>query len=449
MQKVDFKKYLGNPFLCVCGREHVCAVEDIIIGERVLEQLPEVLAKYNYKNICVVSDVNTQKAAGVKIHDILDQNNIIYQKLIFPDKFLIPDEQAIGKMTIELDRNCDLIIAIGSGTINDICKYMSYRLKIDYFIIATAPSMDGYASNVAPLIINHTKITMEVGMPKIIMADLEILCQAPMEMIAAGVGDVLGKYICLMDWKLAHIIKDEYYCNYVVELVTGAIEKVTAASDKLVKRDKAAICSVMEALILSGIGMSYIGNSRPASGSEHHLSHYWEMMALLDGKKIQLHGTKVAIGTIICLQLYKFVRESIETETQKMNPTPIFDIEEWKKQIHKVYGNAAESVIELEKKVGKNSTSSVELERSSLEKQEKAICEEIRKLPSTESLIEILCSMDAKILPEQVEVDNQILANSIWYAKDLRNRFGLLQLLYDLDLQEAAVQYIEKWMKME
>ena len=152
-----------------------------------------------------------------------------------------------------------------------------------------------------PLIVDHMKTTYEAQVPYAILGDLAIIRNAPMNMIAAGVGDILGKYTCLCDWAVAHMLNGEYHCTAIEQLVRHSIATVTAGIANAKNRDAAAISSIMEALIYSGIAMSFAGNSRPASGSEHHLSHYWEMMYLFEGKKPVLHGTKVGIGTIAVL----------------------------------------------------------------------------------------------------------------------------------------------------
>ena len=171
-------------------------------------------------------------------------------------------------------------------------------MKIDYYVVGTAPSMDGYASNVSPLIIRHLKTTYTARPARVIIGDLQVLCEAPMHMLAAGVGDIIGKYVCLADWQLAHEINEEYLCPEVTALVRKSIEKVTENAEAAAKREKNAVAALMEGLVLSGIAMSYIGNSRPASGSEHHMSHYWEMMFLLRHQSDPLHGTKVGLSLI-------------------------------------------------------------------------------------------------------------------------------------------------------
>lgn len=131
-----------------------------------------------------------------------------------------------------------MIIGVGSGTINDLCRFISYKMNLDYYIVGTAPSMDGYASNVSPLIIKHLKTTYEAHTAKVIIGDLDILAQAPLSMIAAGAGDILGKYVCLTDWQLAHIMNGEYYCPEMADMVRESIQKVVDNAKKRPKETK-------------------------------------------------------------------------------------------------------------------------------------------------------------------------------------------------------------------
>ena len=142
-----------------------------------------------------------------------------FQRYFYHEPELIPNEDALIYLFTQVPQDCDLIIGVGSGTINDLCRYVSYKMKIDYYIVGTAPSMDGYASNVSPLIIRHLKTTYTAKTARVIIGDLDVLCKAPMHMIAAGVGDIIGKYVCLADWQLAHQINGEYLCPEVVKMV--------------------------------------------------------------------------------------------------------------------------------------------------------------------------------------------------------------------------------------
>ena len=450
MQKIDFQEFLQKDRECSCKKVHRCDIETILISKDALQKVPELIKQQGYQKICIIEDNNTKQVAGDLLEKILKEKDILPKRICFDDVFLIPDEAALGRIITEIDRETDLILAVGSGTLNDLCKFISYQLKMDYYIIATAPSMDGYASNVAPLISNHAKVTYEVSMPRAIIGDLSILKEAPMNMIAAGVGDVLGKYVCLMDWKMSHIVTGEYYCTEVVKLVEQAIDKVMQGTDKLALRDEDAILSIMEGLILSGIGMSYIGNSRPASGSEHHLSHYWEMMALLSNGHLELHGTKVAIGTVIGLRLYEKFFQDLGTADSYhafQSAEPEFHPEQWSAEIRRVYLGAADSVIALENTSHKNAPEEMKRRKEALLNQRDLLQIEVKKLPKADQIIKILKLLSAKSTPEEVGVSEETLRDSILYAKELRNRFGILQVLKDFGLQDAYAEEIIEYFR--
>ena len=201
-------------------------------------------------------------------------------------RYLVPNEMALGRLLVEIPEDTALIVGIGSGTINDMARFLSYKLHIPYVIVGTAPSMDGYASVVSPLIVDGVKTTFEAVYPLAIVADLNIMKAAPMPMLQAGLGDILGKYTALADWHvhLAHILKEEYFCETVEKLVRTAVEKCEMAAERLHLRENDTLESLTEALILSGLAIGMVGVSRPASGEEHHLSHCWEMMTMNCGK---------------------------------------------------------------------------------------------------------------------------------------------------------------------
>lgn len=430
---LQLQNYLNKTTTCSCGKIHSTDLKVIEISEGALDKIPGLVREYGYQKVYLISDENTYEVAGEDTYNILKKAKIDTKRFIYADKELIPDETALGKIMMVIDPEIDLIIAIGTGTINDICKFISFKLGIDYFIVATAPSMDGFASNVSAMITNHLKTTYETHVPKAIIGDITILKDAPMNMIAAGVGDILGKYVCLLDWKIAHLVQGEYHCSYIEEMIRSSVDAVVSSAKKVKDRDPGTIKSIMEGLVLSGIAMSYAGNSRPASGSEHHLSHYWEMMFLFQNRAPVLHGTKVGIGTIVAARLYeKLKKTQVDFEVAKLNVSE-FNVDKWKEQMKQVYGIAAEEIILFEESVHKNSKEKV-IPRIEILKQN---WDEIHslistQLPSVEELIALLESMDAPTKPEQVGIDATMLANSIRYAKELRNRYGLLQILFDL-----------------
>lgn len=443
---MDWGKYLNKKISCECGHEHECDIRHIDVGENVIGRLADYVKEDDYRHVCVIADANTEKIAGSKVYEALDKSQVKYDKFIFDDTDLVPDEKSIGRIMTQVPDDCDLIIGIGSGTINDLCRFCSHKMRIDYFIVATAPSMDGFASDVAPLIINNLKTTYEkVGRPTAIIGDTNILKDAPLRMITAGAGDIFGKYICLTDWQLAHIVNNEYYCPFIAQIMKDAVNEVAKAADSgIAQRDAKSMGAVMEALILAGVGMSYSGNSRPASGSEHHMSHYWEMKFLQQGKHEVLHGTKVGIGTIVALHLYKYAAAMLAQDDLASLTRPSFDKEKWDKKMLEIYGPAGQSVIALEEKTTKNSDDNVNRRRKMVIDNKDKIQNLIKQLPSIEETLQRMKKIDEPYRPDQVGITPEMLKIAIVYAKELRNRYGLLQLLYDFGKLEDAAETVSR-----
>ena len=306
-------------FECECGKRHSLPIREICIKNNALDEFNRVLSPFKDKKIFVFSDENTYNAAGENTVKILKNNNHTFKNFIIPNnkEILIPNEKVLGRLFMELENDTELIIAIGSGTINDLGKYLSVKTKIPYIIICTAPSMDGYASDGAPLICNGYKISFEATLPYAIIGDVNIMKNAPDELIRAGLGDIVGKITALMDWKLSNILTGEYICETCITLTERAIQRVIDSADKLMSRDEKSVQFLLEALMFTGVAMGLVGVSRPASGAEHMISHYWEMDFIKRNKYPYLHGIKVGIATPIVLELFELMKEELPKEVFK------------------------------------------------------------------------------------------------------------------------------------
>lgn len=446
---LDWNTYIGNSMSCACGRKHECGIKHITVKKGAVQMLPDYIKEDGYKKICLVADRITNKIAGEKVAAVLTSADISYEKVILQEDFPLPDEQTIGTLLVEIPPTADLIIAVGSGTINDLCRFVSSRMKINYFIVGTAPSMDGYASDVAPLIIRGVKTTYEkLNRPQAIVGDTDILKNAPLHMINAGVGDVFGKYIALAEWKLANIITGEYYCPFIAKIMQKAVSAVADAADHgLTERDEAAIGAVMDGLILSGIGMCYAGNSRPASGSEHHMSHFWEMKLLAQGHHEILHGTKVGINTLIAILLYQQLDSYLKTD-EDFHPQTV-DPALWNQKMQEIFGDSAPVVLELEAKTKKNAAENIAKRVRMLNAHRREVQTVIAEIPDFDRMLNRMKKLHAAYKPDQIYVSSELVEQSILYAKEIRNRYAILQLLFDIGkLEESAIKIAsetKKW----
>lgn len=297
-------------YSCACGKSHKVDIQAIRVGSGVIQELPGILRDLGASHIFLVADNYTYEAAGRQVEQLLDQAGLAYHKRVFQTETpLVPNEYALGSVLAAMTSQDDMLLAVGSGTLNDVTKYVSARTGIPYVIAATAPSMDGYASTVAPTILDGFKTTLPAVYPAAIVADVDILKDAPMPMLTAGFGDIIGKFTSLADWRLSHQLNGEYYCPEVAGVIEAAVETCAANAKALAQREPQAIQAVTEALILSGLAMGMVGVSRPASGAEHQMAHYWEMDALRRGEEHPLHGNAVGVGTVLAASLYEMAAE--------------------------------------------------------------------------------------------------------------------------------------------
>lgn len=303
-------QWAGMEYSCACGKSHKVDIQAIRVGSGVMQELPGILRDLGASHIFLVADNYTYEAAGRQVEQLLDQAGLPYHKRVFQTETpLVPNEYALGSVLAAMTSQDDMLLAVGSGTLNDVTKYVSARTGVPYVIAATAPSMDGYASTVAPTILDGFKTTLPAVYPAAIVADVDILKDAPMPMLTAGFGDIIGKFTSLADWRLSHQLNGEYYCPEVAGVIEAAVETCAANAQALAQREPQAIQAVTEALILSGLAMGMVGVSRPASGAEHQMAHYWEMDALRRGEEHPLHGNAVGVGTVLAASLYEMAAE--------------------------------------------------------------------------------------------------------------------------------------------
>ncbi|HEY8500853.1 MAG TPA: sn-glycerol-1-phosphate dehydrogenase [Clostridia bacterium] len=318
----------GISFDCDCGRKHAVDIGKIYIDNKgVSEEILKSVSQFKDKEILLVADTNTYVVYGSYVEKMLAGNGFNLRTFVFKTKRqLVPDEKALGLLLTEIETETSLVLAVGSGVINDICKHVCHKTGKPYIIVATAPSMDGYASVVSPIIVNGVKKTLPGKYPLAIIADLAVLKNAPIDMLRAGFGDIMGKLVALNDWNLSRIINDELYCTTCAKLIENALEKCISNVDRFLKRDEQAVGFVMDALVLSGVAIGLHGDSRPASGAEHNFAHYWDMDAISRNVEHPLHGNSVAVGTVIASYVYEYMAPFLPDGLQKLDTNMIIGL---------------------------------------------------------------------------------------------------------------------------
>lgn len=415
---MDINSILNGVKCDACGRMHNCTIKYIYIEKDACAHLSELCR--NYGKILVVADENTFLASGDKVENALSGKD--YKKVIFSGKsVVIPNEDAIETVRKELD-GVDLIIGIGSGVMQDLCKYVAHFANIPYMVVATAPSMDGYASSGAAMILKGMKETVSATLPYAIIADTEVLKNAPMDMIKAGYGDIIGKYSALNDWKLATAVNGEYFCKYIYDTTYDMILKTLDVASGLLKRDENSVKILTEALMIVGIMMSFATTSRPASGSEHHLSHFFEITGIINGEEYFPHGIDVVYSTVITSKIREFIlNNEFPSSSYKMERSA------YESKMKEVYSVIADECIKLQDRIGNYK------DRLSIYKaKEDEIRGILSEMPSPDEIIRMLEIAEIDLSEFYNLYGKDKINTAIHYAKDLKDRYTVLWLYYDL-----------------
>lgn len=427
----------GTP--CSCGKIHRFHTR-VEVGSGAIRQIPRYLEEYGAKKVFLLSDRNTWEAAAEQVCEIITCSGRNCVSHCFAQSSLEPDERAVGSAVMHFVWDCDLVVAVGSGVIHDIGKIVASMAHLPYIIVGTAPSMDGYASATSSMTRDGLKQSLNTKSADVIVGDTDILCRAPLKMMSAGLGDMVAKYVSICEWRIAHLITGEYYCEEVAKLVRSALKLCVEQAEGLLRREESAVRAVFEGLVIGGVAMNYAGLSRPASGVEHYISHCLDMRAVEFGTPMELHGIQCAVGTRIAVALYEKLKNVMPDREKALTYVAGFDYDAWARQLRQFLGKGAESMIALEKTEGKYDPKlhALRLERIiSLWEELLAIVE--TELPTLQDLDRLLESIEAPKTLAQIGIDEALLPTIFYCTKDIRDKYVLSRLMWDLGILEEMV----------
>ena len=411
---------------CGCGKNHLVEVEEILIEPGAVNALEEAMSEgflKEYISPLLICDTNTCKATEEIMEDIYDR----CQVLVLDADDLKADRHAIEVVENNMEEDIDLILAVGTGTIHDISRYVAFQYKIPFISVPTAASVDGFVSTVAAMTWNGLKKTVPAAPPIAVYADSNIFAAAPRRLNASGVSDLFGKYICLADWKIAHMLTDEYICDEIIELEEKALRTVRSCLDDIAQGDRESCEKLMYALILSGLAMQMVGNSRPASCAEHHLSHLWEM-EVINGPLDALHGEKVSIGTLIVLREYNRIARAIREGRCRV----LSEREDDTELLEKTFGkkHLLEGIIEENTPDPLEEVSPARLESCLSE-----IADIIEELPREEELVHAMDKAGCKQSVYEIGLTEEIIPQSLKLAPYVRRRLSFLRVSRMLEIE--------------
>ncbi len=422
----DFGKISNH---CSCGKKHALLTEIIVSEAGATQKLIEYVSAYTSQtsSAFVVCDENTEKYARPIANSLNCEMYVL-------SKSAHANEIYTGKLTEHIrakEKLPSIFVACGSGSVHDITRFCAHEAEIPFVSYPTAASVDGFVSSVAAMTMYGQKLTYPSSAPIALFADPDVYSSAPNRLTASGVGDVIGKITALYDWNASKLLCGEELCPEIYKLTKEALDVVVdAAENHAGSRDFAE--KVMNALILSGVAMQLQGSSRPASGSEHHISHFWEMH-VINEEIDALHGEKVGVGTILALD---FVKNNINLldRIESIDFSAVFD----EKAIRKIYGKLTDGILKENLPSNRFESSAiaklVSCKISDLDELKKLTCQ----LPSAEKVKVLLASCGAPTTVAELSLpcDDDFIIKSLMFSPYVRNRLTVAKIISAIMLSE-------------
>ncbi len=300
------RRYRGG-FPCECGRSHTIGARDVLVGRGVLERSAAMLAGAlpGGGTAWVLSDERTEQAAGREWKRHAGGARIV-SKVLPGEPKPVPTIDLVRALAGEARAaGASLVVGIGSGVISDLAKHVSHVIGIPNWAVATAGSVDAYGSATAAIRVEGYHRTMPTTVSVHIAADLDVIARSPRELSFAGFGDLLAKIVAYLDWNLARMMSDEYYCPLIAEASLGSARQALAAARLLDADPVAAAGSLADAALTSGFAMQAMEGSRSAASAEHTIAHHWEMAGVVGNARWDLHGVLVGAASRIVLAAYR------------------------------------------------------------------------------------------------------------------------------------------------
>lgn len=396
------------------------ATRHVVLAPDLAGQAPSLLraAGLGHHRWAVVSDENTHPILGAHIVETTAAVASVVLQQPHADADTVAAVQA-------RTRDADALIAVGSGTINDLCKYAAFLDRKPYVAFGTAPSMNGYTSPTAAITVHGLKKSLPAAAPAGVFLDLGILARAPARLIRAGLGDSLCRSTAQTDWLLAHLLRDEPYREAPFALLREDEGPLFAAAGDLTRGGIDAIRLLARTLVLSGYGMAICGSSMPASQGEHLISHYADMMGD-PAWPASLHGEQIGVTTLTAARLQEILLAGAAPRLRPSSPT--------RAALLSRFGAARGESCWAEfakKRLDKTDAEAMSARALARWPEIRRRVDAIRR-PAAE-LEDVLRRAGAPARPEALGWPPAFYAQAVTHAREIRNRWTVLDLAADAE----------------
>ena len=375
--------------------------------------------------LAVISDANSHEALGARVVRAL-AGRVAVTEIRLPGR---PHADAASVEAIRRESaGCDALIAVGAGTINDLCKYAAACDGKDYAVFGTAPSMNGYTSVNAAITVDGHKKSLPAVAAAGVFLDLEVLAKAPPRMIRSGLGDSLCRPTAQADWLLAHLLLDQPYREAPFALLEDDEADLFANSEALLRGDLDAMRMLARTLVLSGFGMTLCGGSYPASQGEHLISHYAEMMAPADWPDT-FHGEQIAVTTLTMARLQERMLDGAAPRLRSIAASEGDVVEHFGAELGAVCWAAFA--------VKRFDAAQTEALNARLEENWDAFVARLRAVSRPAAALEaVLARAAAPCRPEDLHWPLAFYRDAVRHAREIRDRYTFLDLAADSGMIE-------------
>ncbi len=368
------------------------------------DEIPRALASYCLRHdiarATVVADANTYRILGRDVTSALSEHGITASAVILGNR-LIADERAVMSVLCDVDTDADALVSVGSGTVTDITRFASHRMAKRFLVVPTAPSIDGYASKHARLVLKGFKEAVRCHVPERIFASIPLLSAAPRSMIAAGVADIVARTTALADWRLAQLMHGRESGPAAIADPNDTFHMLCDHSVQLARSDPNAVGMLFNALASTTDSTGIGSGDSPVSGCEHHISYFIEMYQLRHNRPPVLQGFRVALGTIIASQWYRNLRSWKQDDIRRLE-VELPDYDEDIRQIMHALGEGGEILLDRNSFISTLSRTGIESMRSRLVARWNEVQEIAGLVPEPSVLMKLFRAIGAPTRPDDI-----------------------------------------------
>ena len=418
--RIDGQRYGGK---CSCGKTHEMTTKLSVIESGALLRFSDYLKELDLDgdHICAIYDTNTYNAVPA------DRRPKAVQEIILDPTGLHADEFSTAEVFRQMKDGITMIVGVGGGTVNDIARFCGYKKGLPLISVPTAASCDAFGSDVAAMTWEGLKKSISCLSPVLVVADLDIIKAAPSDLILSGIGDMLGKFIALAEWKIAHAVTGEAFCQEIHDIMDEAVTNIMNNCKQAQDGDDEAVAQVVYGLLMSGIAMQMFGNSRPASGAAHHISHFIEIQTEAFSETSDAsHGEKVGVGTILAsAENHKLAK--IEDIAPYVIPYKAWD-REW------IRSYVGERLYEPTLKEHETDALAKVTPEALIQNWPK-IREIVNQIPTAEQLYDTMAQLGAKRSLSDIGISESKLAELLDNSPLARNRLTLMRMRRMMNLE--------------